>query len=44
LYPSPFSKKAKEVMARYNGGKSDDITVAVGQVKIVVQASSENQS
>ena len=31
---SPFAKKAYEAYYDYVGGKSDDITVVVGQVKI----------
>ena len=31
---SPFAKKAYEAYYDYQGGKSDDITVVVGQVKI----------
>jgi len=33
-YMSPFAKKAYEAYYDYQGGKSDDITVVVGQVKI----------
>ena len=32
---SPFAKRAKEYRLRYVGGKSDDITVVVGQAKII---------
>lgn len=32
---SPFAKKAKQAFIRFQGGKSDDITVLVGQVKII---------
>jgi len=32
-YFSPFARKAKEYNYRFRGGKSDDITVLVGQVK-----------
>lgn len=33
-YNSPFSKRAKKHFLHYMGGKSDDITVIVGQVVI----------
>lgn len=32
---SPWAKKAQANFISYRGGKSDDITVAVGQVKLV---------
>ena len=34
-YLSPFAKSAREQFYDYNGGKSDDITVAVAQIKLV---------
>lgn len=33
-YLSPFAKRAREAGYNYNGGKSDDITVVVGILKI----------
>ena len=41
-YFSPFGRKAREAFYDYRGGKSDDITVVVGQVKLV--ASSQQKS
>ena len=32
---SPFAKRAREYRYHYVGGKSDDITVVVGQAKII---------
>ena len=37
---SPFAKHARECFYDYNGGKPDDITVAVAQVQL---ASKETQ-
>jgi hypothetical protein len=34
-YMSPFAKKALLAKLRFMGGKSDDITVVVGQIKTV---------
>jgi len=34
-YQSPFATKAKQAYIYFKGGKSDDITVLVGQVKMV---------
>ena len=33
-YLSPFSRRAAEVMKRFDGGKSDDITVIAAQIKL----------
>ena len=33
-YYSPFAKGARESFQRYNGGKEDDITVIVAQIKL----------
>ncbi len=33
-YDSPFSKNAREQGKNYPGGKKDDVTVIVAQVKI----------
>lgn len=35
VYNSPFAKKAKKAFYNYRGGKSDDISVIVAQVKIL---------
>ena len=37
-YNSPFAKKAAQSYLFAMGGKSDDITVLVGQIKIVPPA------
>ncbi len=34
LYDSPFAIKAKLANEKYMGGKQDDITVVVAQVKL----------
>jgi len=34
-YNSPFAKKAKKARLHFRGGKSDDITVVVAQVKLL---------
>ena len=41
-YFSPFARKAKEYNYRFRGGKSDDITVLVGQVKTAPEATQTN--
>jgi serine/threonine protein phosphatase PrpC len=33
-YLSPFAKGARESFRNYNGGKEDDITVIVAQIKL----------
>lgn len=38
-YFSPFGKKAREAFYDFRGGKSDDITVVVGQIKLVSTSS-----
>ncbi|KAL4465024.1 hypothetical protein ABPG72_010468 [Tetrahymena utriculariae] len=35
VYNSPFAKRAKKAYYNYRGGKSDDITVVVAQVKLL---------
>jgi len=34
-YESPFEKRAREYGRRYQGGKSDDITIAIGQINLI---------
>ena len=34
MYLSPFAKSAREQYYDFMGGKSDDITIAVAQIKL----------
>jgi hypothetical protein len=44
-YDSPFAQRAKQSYGRrvYIGGKSDDITVVVGEVHLVSQGNGSKQ-
>lgn len=41
---SPFAKRAEQYRLYYKGGKSDDITVVVGQIKLSSGTDSNTQN